>query len=146
MTSPLPPDDIELLQTSLARILPQAPAATRRFYGRLFELAPETQQLFTHDMEEQGRKFMETLAYLVNGLYNIDRIRPAIERLGRDHVEYGVQPDHYWAVRDALLWAMAETEGVTFTDEVGAAWARAYDLLASIMQKAAADQHDAPAE
>ena len=38
------------------------------FYGRLFEIAPETKALFKGDMSEQGRKLMATLAVVIGAL------------------------------------------------------------------------------
>lgn len=135
--APLPTDELDLVHSSMAALLPQQAAAAERFYARLFELDPSVRPLFTHDMTVQGRKFMDTLAHMVHGLYRLERIRPTIEQLGREHVGFGVRPEHYPTVRTALLWALAETLGGAFTPEVHKAWEDAYDLIAAIMVAAA---------
>lgn len=135
--APLSTDKLDLVRSSLTALLPNQEAAAERFYARLFELDPSTRQLFTHDMLEQGKKFMDTLAHMVHGLYRLERVRPAMERLGRDHVEYGAKTEHYPVVRDALMWALAETLGPTFTSDVQQAWEEAYDLIAAVMLEAA---------
>lgn len=136
MTQVLHADQVEVLQASLARLMPVSESAADLFYGRLFELDPSLGPLFKTDIDVQGRKFMHTLAYLVQGLYRIDWIRPSLERLGRDHVRYGVRPEHYPTVRGALLWALERTLGPAFTEEERDAWGAAYDLLAEIMLNA----------
>ncbi len=135
--APLRTDKLDLVRSSLTALLPKQEAAAERFYARLFELDPSVRQLFTHDMAEQGKKFMDTLAHMVHGLYLLERVRPAMERLGRDHVAYGAKPEHYPIVRDALMWALAQTLGPTFTPDVQRAWGDAYDLIAAVMLEAA---------
>ena len=56
------PQQIDLVQSSFAKVAPIADAAAALFYGRLFELAPGVKPLFRGDMTEQGRKLMMTLA------------------------------------------------------------------------------------
>ena len=40
------PDQIDLVQSSFAKVVPIADAAAELFYGRLFEIAPEVKPLF----------------------------------------------------------------------------------------------------
>ena len=48
------PSQIDLVQSSLAKVVPIAETAASLFYGRLFEVAPEVKPLFRGDMKEQG--------------------------------------------------------------------------------------------
>ena len=89
------PEQITLVQTSFARVLPIADTAATLFYHRLFELAPDVRALFPEDMREQRRNLMQMLNVTVNGLSNLDRLVPMVEALGRRHVNYGVQQPHY---------------------------------------------------
>lgn len=89
------PEQITLVQTSFARVLPIADTAAALFYHRLFELAPDVRALFPEDMREQRRNLMQMLNVTVNGLSNLDRLVPMVEALGRRHVNYGVQQPHY---------------------------------------------------
>jgi nitric oxide dioxygenase len=119
-----------LVQDSFKQVVPIAETAAELFYGRLFELDPSLQSLFRHDMKEQGRILMQTLSVVVNGLNRLDTIAPAIENLGKRHVQYGVQPQHYETVGAALLWTLAQGLGADFTPDVEAAWTAAYMLVA----------------
>jgi len=113
------------------------------FYTRLFELHPSLQRLFRTERREQGRKLMSMLAVAVNGLSRLDQILPVIEELGRRHAQYGVRDEHYATVAEALLWTLQKGLGEAFTDEVRTAWEAAYTLLASMMQRAAANKQPA---
>ncbi len=128
------PDQIALVQTSFARVLPIADTAATLFYGRLFELAPEVRALFSADMSEQRRNLMQMLQVTVKGLSNLERLVPTVEALGARHANYGVQEGHYQVVGTALLWTLAQGLGEHFTPEVEVAWGEAYTLLAGTMQ------------
>ena len=55
------PQQVDLVQSSFAKVAPIAETAAGLFYNRLFEIAPQTKSLFHVDMAEQGRKLMTTL-------------------------------------------------------------------------------------
>ena len=98
------PSQIDLVQSSFAKVVPIAETAASLFYGRLFEVAPEVKPLFRGDMKEQGRKLMTTLAVVVNGLKAPDTILSAAKALAVKHVGYGVTAEHYVPVGAALIW------------------------------------------
>ena len=68
------PKDINLVQSSFAKVAPVDNETGVRFYQRLFEIAPELKPLFRGDVEEQGRMFMSMLTVAVNGLADFDSI------------------------------------------------------------------------
>lgn len=131
------PHDVELVQTSFAKVTPMAEAAATLFYARLFETAPDIRPLFKGDMKEQGRKLMATLGVVVNGLRNLDAVLPAARALAVKHVAYGVKPQHYAPVGAALVWTLEQGLGPDFTPETKAAWLGAYDALSGTMIEAA---------
>lgn len=127
------PDEITLVKSSFAKVAPISEQAAALFYARLFEIAPEVRPLFKGDITEQGRKLMKTLAFVVNGLADLPRILPAAEALARRHVGYGVRPEYYAPVGEALVFTLERGLGDAFTEEVRAAWVSAYALLSSFM-------------
>lgn len=127
------PSQIDLVQSSFAKVVPIAETAASLFYGRLFEIAPEVKPLFRGDMKEQGRKLMTTLAVVVNGLKAPDTILPAAKALAVKHVGYGVTAEHYAPVGAALIWTLEQGLGDGFTPETRDAWLAAYTLLSGVM-------------
>jgi nitric oxide dioxygenase len=127
------PEQVVLVQKSFAEVAPIADEAAALFYGRLFEIAPETRPLFNGDMAEQGRKLMATLAVVVNGLGNLEAILPAASALAKRHAAYGVAPVDYDAVGDALIWTLERGLGPVWNDELAIAWSTAYATLAGYM-------------
>lgn len=93
------------------------------FYGRLFDLEPGLRRLFKTDMHTQSKKLMDTLIAVVDSLDRFDHMRPALRELGRKHAaEYGVKPEYYPILIDALLWAFAQAMQPQFYPEIKAAW------------------------
>jgi hemoglobin-like flavoprotein len=130
---------IELVQESFSKVQPIAVEAARLFYQRLFEIDPSLRHMFRGDIEEQGRKLMQIIGVAVGSLRQWDKLRPAVEDMGRRHAGYGVRDEHYGTVADALLWTLEQGLGKdNFTDEVRDAWVAMYGMVSEAMQCGAA--------
>ena len=130
------PEQIALVQHSFANVLPIADTAATLFYTRLFELDPATRFLFHGDMHTQGRKLMDMLRIVVNGLDRLEDLLPAVQSLGRRHATYQIEAHHYATVGAALIWTLRQGLGESFTPAVETAWGTAYNILATTMQAA----------
>jgi hemoglobin-like flavoprotein len=124
-------EQITMVQDTFSKIGPRAESVASLFYARLFEIDPSLRPMFKTDIRAQGQKLIQMLAVAIHALNNLDSIVPAVQALGRRHVAYGVKPEHYTTVGEALLWTLAEGLGDEFTDEVREAWTAAYILLAT---------------
>jgi hemoglobin-like flavoprotein len=131
------PTQIQLVQSTWAKVVPIKDAAAEIFYGKLFEMDPALKPLFKGDMKAQGTKLMSMINTAVNGLTRLDQIVPAVESLGKRHVGYGVKDEHYDTVAGALLYTLEKGLGPAFTQDVKQSWTEAYMLLAGVMKKAA---------
>jgi hemoglobin-like flavoprotein len=90
--------------------------------------------LFKGDIDEQGRKLMQVMAFAVNSLNDTGALLPAVCALGERHAGYGVKDQHYGTVGEALLWTLEQGLGSAFTPPVRDAWTETYALLASVMK------------
>ncbi len=132
------PEQIAMVQSTWAKVVPIQATAASLFYGKLFELDPELRPLFKTGIEEQGAKLMKMTDAAVGGLDNLGALVPVVEDLGRRHVGYGVTDQHYDTVGTALLWTLEQGLGPAFTPPVEKAWTETYVTLASVMKGAAA--------
>jgi len=95
--------DIELVQQSWEKVKPISETAAKLFYDHLFEIAPEVKPYFKGDMDEQGKKLMQMISTAVSALKRLDTVFPAVQNLGRRHLDYGVMDRDYDSVGSALL-------------------------------------------
>ena len=131
------PDQISLVRSSWPAVAANTDGLTVDFYTYLFEIDESAARLFAGvDMAAQRTKLAQSLAVVVKSLDDLDRLLPASAALGKRHTHYGVEHHHFDSVGEALLRALAKTLGEAFTSEVHKAWADAYALVASVMQRA----------
>ena len=133
------PEQKRLVRDTWKQVAPVADAAAAMFYHRLFEIDPTTRELFrATDMVAQRKKLLQTLAFAIGGLDNLDALVSKVEDLGRRHAGYGVTDAHYDSVGAALLWTLEQGLDQAWTPPVAAAWSEVYRLLCGTMRNAAA--------
>ncbi len=128
-----------VIQTSFEKLRPNGKEAAKIFYDYLFQIAPETRELFPEDMTQQYYKFMSMVGTVVGGLNRFDKLVPTLKELGRRHVDYKVRDMHFGAVGEALLLMLAKGLGSGFSPELKYAWTAGYWQLALIMLDESAD-------
>lgn len=126
---------IRHLQESVA-LLPMGDLApVEEFYGRLFELAPEIRPLFKRDMDNQAKKFSDTLAWVIAHLEHPHELCQELRALGARHSGFGVKSDQYAPVGSALIWMFQRTLGDCFTPEMEEAWVEFYAYASLEMER-----------
>jgi hemoglobin-like flavoprotein len=131
---PILPEQVAELRRSWQLVAPMAEEAAQLFYARLFELDPSLRTLFHADPAVQRRKLMDALSFIVARADRPDELRPMLAALGARHVGYGVCPEHYATVGEALMWTLDEGLGALRTTEARDAWVAAYELVATAMR------------
>src|SRR5262245_30195872 len=122
---------IALVKETFQEIVPMTDVAADLFYSRLFLMDPTLKAVFRGNLKAQERELMKMLAVAVAALDDVEKILPAVEDLGRRHVQYGVKREHYETVGAALLWTLEEGLGDQFTPRVKEAWTALYQLVAT---------------
>lgn len=56
-----------------------------------------------------------------------------ISQLARTHKGYSVKPEHFEAVKEALLWTLERGLGTDWNDAIQQAWVACYDGLTQSM-------------
>lgn len=128
---------IQLVQTSWQKVIAIGPQAAALFYQNLFEADPTLKPLYKGDLQAQGKKLIEMITTAVNKLTELNVLVPVLQNLGKRHGGYGVQDSHYDTVGAALLKTLGQGLGNEFTQEVRAAWANVYGVMADVMKAAA---------
>jgi hemoglobin-like flavoprotein len=131
------PSQIDLVQESYKRIIPQATEASRLFYGELFRLAPDLRVLFPDDINRQKEKFTQMIGIIVKNLTYVSNVTEDLVDLGRRHMGYDVAEEDYEAFGEALLRTLDRVLGAEMTQDIQNAWVAAYEMIMRIMQDAA---------
>ena len=105
------PEQIDLVRKSFDALWPFRRKLAEQFYGRFFELAPDTRRLFPKDMERQQLKLMDTVAAIVGTLDERELFQSIISHTGRKHADFGVQRSHFTAFGEALIWGLRVDAG-----------------------------------
>ncbi len=130
---------VRLIRESYAQIQPRAQDVTQFFYAMLFAIAPATRELFAANMEVQRSRFLRALVHIIQNIDRPDELVPFLRQLGHDHRKFGVLAQHYDAMGTALVTALKQYSGPSWTPPVEKAWRDAYSLVAKTMQEAAAE-------
>jgi hypothetical protein len=124
---------------------------------RIFELAPAAMRLFTFadDFEEdytatelyESQQFLRHARGVVKMLDralgmlqgpDLELLKEVLRELGDRHVEYGVLPEHYPIVGEALLSTLETALGdKLWNEKVKSGWAAVYDIVSSSMVQGA---------
>ncbi len=131
------PEQVRLIRQSFDAIWPIRRQLAESFYRRFFELAPDTQRLFTSDLERQHLKLMDMIAAIVGALDERELFHSLISHTGRQHAQFGVRLSHFVAFGEALVWSLERQFGAAFTPELKEAWIALYDAVQNEMMGAA---------
>lgn len=134
---------IDLVRISFAQASSSSDDFILGFYRNLFEAAPEIRPLFPDDLADQAKSLRKKLTLSVSKLDKFDQLVVPLQDLGADHVAYGVRPEHYPIVAEALIETLATALGTNWTEDHRKAWHLVLMTIAEIMlsgaQKRATD-------
>lgn len=126
---------VRIVQEITPAVAAQAETITRRFYQRMFAENPEVQAYFNQAHQHSGgqqRALAGAICAYFAHIDNLEALGPAVELIAQKHCSLGIQAEHYPIVGKHLLAAIQDVMGDAATDEVIAAVAEAYGVLATV--------------
>jgi hemoglobin-like flavoprotein len=103
------------------------------FYSKLFFDRPALRKMFPHEMDAQYKKLLDMLNTIVMRLDRLDELTDEIIAMAKRHEGYGVRPEHYEPVGEALIWTLKTGMGNEWNEELKDAWIKCYGILANAM-------------
>ncbi|MFI1201007.1 globin domain-containing protein [Streptomyces sp. NPDC020883] len=131
--------DAVLIRRTMAEVEPVADQVTSYFYALLFVQHPDLRALFPASMDVQRDRLFKALLTAAQHVDNSEVLGQYLSQLGLGHRKYGTQPDHYPAVGECLMSALARYAPSSWSRETEDAWVRAYTRISQIMIDAAAE-------
>ena len=127
--------DLQLeLQSSLHTMLEDNDRFASEFYDQVFKINPQARSLFRNDMVEQGRLLTHMLGGIVYSLSRPEHLVSGLQKLGESHLAYGVKPEHYPVVKQAMITTIETILGGRKTEKTLDAWDKALDYVMEVMQ------------
>lgn len=126
---------IQIIKSTVPVLEVHGTAITKRFYELLFSSHPELLNIFNHANQKQGRQQTALANAVYAAAVHIDQLQailPAVKQIAQKHRSLGVKPEHYPIVGKNLLKAIKDVLGDAATDEIIAAWAEAYGVIADV--------------
>lgn len=125
---------VSLLRSSFQAVTPRAQELMETFYSLLFSRYPAVVPLFSKvDMKQQRGKLLASLGLVVKHCDNPASLVGPLRDMGARHLTYGARPEHYPAVGECLLGALAAVAGPLWNPELEKAWSDAYKVVAGEM-------------
>lgn len=109
---------------------------TRHFYARMFHHNPELKQVFNQGHQLAGSQQQALAMAVAAYAEHIDDpsvLAPVLTRVAHKHASLGIRAEHYPIVGKHLLASIREVLGEAATDDLVAAWAKAYGQLAEVL-------------
>ena len=138
--------DVARLRECFAAVAAHGDELALFFYSDLFLRNPEMRELFPVSMAAQRGHFADALVKIVAQADRVEELTAFLQGLGRDHRKFGAVAGHYDAVGISLLATLEHFAGPGWSPEVAEDWKEAYQLIGSVMNRAAAaDEAERPA-
>ncbi|MEE3852947.1 FAD-binding oxidoreductase [Gordonia sp. LSe1-13] len=109
-------------------------------YTRMFSIDPDLRELFPAVMSGQRDAFFRVIDHVLDVVPQREGHGELVEflaQLGRDHRKYGVRPEHYGVIYQALIAEFASILGDYWDDETAQTVSQAMMLTTGVMRGAA---------
>lgn len=130
---------IELVKSTVPALKEHGLTITQTFYKNMFEQNPEVKPMFNMAKQASGAQPKALAMSVLAAAQNIDRlenIAPVVAKIAEVHCDCLVKEEHYPIVGKHLLVAIKEVLGDAATDEIIAAWGKAYEVIARVFIEA----------
>lgn len=137
---------IEIIKSTVPVLQEKGVDITKYFYKTMFANNPEVKPMFDMDKQESGAQpiaLANAILAAAKNIDNLEAIMPAVQSIGKRHVEVGVLADHYPIVGKNLLIAIKDMLGDAATDEVMQAWEKTYGVLAEVFINVEKEMYEA---
>ena len=132
------PERQQMVQDTWHALEPNAPRLIAAAIDHFIQIAPEFRPLFDNgQVSRASENIAQTIGELVGALDEPKRFVPLAVRLGRDTADFGIDGRLYASAGEALIWALHQHLGASFSPEIQKAWVEGHHLAAAIMHRAA---------
>jgi len=122
--------DAQILRETLEQTLAADDSFPKRFYDVLFSRHPEVIPMFHRNSPGAQRKmFAQKVTMIVDHFEDPEWLQRELADVALSHEKYGVRPEMYAWVGEALIDTVREACGAEWNDAAEQAWREAYDKI-----------------
>ncbi|NOR80423.1 MAG: hypothetical protein GQ529_06260 [Methyloprofundus sp.] len=111
-------------------------ALSQLFFRELFHIDMTLKSVFPGNVIFLNRKFSNMLSTFKN-VKHLEKISASVEKMGERHIlQYGAQLAHFESMQQALIKALKDYHGTSFSAELESAWNTVFFEVAEIMAQA----------
>ncbi|WP_448527977.1 globin domain-containing protein [Raineya sp.] len=123
-----------IIKQSFPKVLARTLGNAQILYDKLFELAPETKELFKNtSMERQSQMLVAAIGKLVRSIDNWESVKPDLEALAKRHAGYGLKPEHFVSFGIAFLHMLKSMYENEWNSGLEDAWKAIYQRISEVM-------------
>lgn len=135
---------IDIVKATVPVLKERGEDITKVFYKNMLGENPDIRAMFDPEKQKDGsqpKALAMTVLAAAQNIENLAVLAPAVQKIGKVHVDLNVKPEHYPIVGKYLLGAIKEVLGDMATDDIINAWAEAYGVIADIFIEVEADMY-----
>lgn len=103
------------------------------FYSKLFVDQPRLRKMFPSQMQQQNKKLVDMLSFVVSKMDNLQSVNKDLQALAIRHECYGVKPEHYKMIGAVLIWTLEKAVGKDWNINLKEAWIACFNTIAQTM-------------
>jgi hemoglobin-like flavoprotein len=132
------PEQLDLVRRTGKLVEEAGDRFAGHFYDCLFALHPTARDLFPTDLDAERGNLVNDVMFLAAAADDLPAFLGRARDLGQEYRYYGVVAADYQAVGEALVCALGDVVGPSWSAEAAEAWRRIYTLIVETMLEGAA--------
>jgi hemoglobin-like flavoprotein len=128
---------LDAVRGNLRTVSPHFERLSTLFFARLFTAHSVLRPLFPQDAYRRAEDLLAALEYLTRNAHRLDAVEGSLVDFGARNERAGIQPVHYGAAREALLFALADVSGAQWNADLREAWATLLQVVSSVALRGA---------
>ncbi|GAB4485711.1 MAG: hypothetical protein OHK0045_03590 [Raineya sp.] len=123
-----------LVKQSFPKVLASTLSSTQVLYEKLFELAPESKDLFKNtSLDRQSQMLIAAIGRIVKSIDKWETVKPDLEAIASRHINYGLSPEHFAFFGQALIHMLQTSLKESWSKELEDAWKAVYQNVSEVM-------------
>lgn len=125
-----------IVQSSYAKFLARAINNANVLYENLFEIAPQTKEVFQNTTnEKKSQMFVAIIRKIVKGIHDWENVKKELEELAQQHKNYKLQPEYFQHLEMSLITTLKNIAEDEWNSSLEDAWSAYFKKVANVIKE-----------